>query len=245
MNKNELKYKAADAAIEFRRRFDLGQAAPLRMDVLLAKLDLLTVFAKMSESFSGMAAKFEDNGFLLINCNHVKGRQNFTICHELYHLFVQKDFQFEIIASNEDRVKDEHEKLADAFASELLMPEEGIKELLLMQNFLSKQIGIEQIVKLEQYFQVSRQAMVYRLVNLGLIDKQTDLQKAYFETVKESAERLGFETQLYEATSPKVISSDYFEKGQLLYKQEIIGLADFAQLMDDIGIDIYPLLEQK
>jgi len=244
MTKTEINYLAKEAATEFRRRFDLGQSAPIRIDALLAKLDLLTVFAEMSETFSGMAAKFEDNCFLLINCQQVKGRQIYTICHELYHLFVQKDFQFEVIGAN-SKSKDDNEKLADAFAYELLMPEGGIREQLLMHNFLSKQIGMEQLVKLEQYFQVSRQAMAYRLLNLDFIDKKVDLQSAFFNNVKESAEQLGYDSSLYSPTKPQVISLDYFDKSQLLYNKEIIGLSDYAQLLEDIGIDVYKLLENN
>ena len=96
MNQKEINYYAANEAVEFRRRFDLGQADPIRIDSLLNKLDLLTVFAEMSGDFSGMAARFGNDGFLLINCSVPKGRQIFTICHEFYHLFIQDGFEFEV-----------------------------------------------------------------------------------------------------------------------------------------------------
>lgn len=243
MNQSEINYYAAKAASEFRRRFDLGQADPIQIDSLLNKLDLLSVFAKMSPSFSGMAARFGNNGFLLINCDLSKGRQIFTICHELYHLFVQKDFEFEVITNNKNgEKKNTTEKLADAFASELLMPEKGIQELLLKQNYLEKNIEIEHIIKLEQYFQVSRQSMVYRLKNLGFISKKENLEIKYFTEVKESAEKRRYDISLYEPTKPRIVSSDYLEKAQYLYAQEKIGMTDYAQLLNDIGIDLFELL---
>jgi Zn-dependent peptidase ImmA (M78 family) len=242
MNKAEINYQASDSATEFRRRFDLGQSAPIRVDTLLHKLDLLTVFTEMSDSFSGMAARLEENGFLLINCNHPKGRQIFTICHELYHLFIQKKFEFEVISDAKGSDKDINERLADAFASELLMPEKGIQELLLKENYIHKKIELDQIIKLEQYFQVSRQSMFYRLLNLGFIDKKENLEQTYFSNVKESAEKRGYPTDLYEKTKPCVISSDYFDKAQYLYKKDKIGLHDYAQLLHDVGIDIYSIM---
>jgi Zn-dependent peptidase ImmA (M78 family) len=198
----------------------------------------------MSSDFSGMAARFGNDGFLLINCSVPKGRQIFTICHELYHLFVQEDFEFEVIAdSKKGNKKSDTEKLADAFAAELLMPEKGIQELLLKQNYLGKQIELDHIIKLEQYFQVSRQSMVYRLLNLGFIHKSENLELKYFSEVKESAERRGYDISLYEPTAAKGVSSDYFDKALYLYNKEKIGLTDYAQLLSDIGIDLFQLLD--
>lgn len=246
MKQADINYYAADAAVEFRRRFDLGQADPIRIDSLLNKLDLLTVLAEMSENFSGMAARFGNEGFLLINCNLPKGRQIFTICHELYHLFVQDEFEFEVITDTRNGgKKSEQEKLADAFAAELLMPEKGIQELLLKQNYLGKKIELDHVIKLEQYFQVSRQSMVYRLINLDFIHKNENLELKYFSNVKESAEKRGYDASLYEPTKPRVISSDYFDKAQHLYQKEKIGLTDYAQLLNDIGIDLFELLDSS
>lgn len=245
MKQAEINYFAKDAASRFRRTYDLGDADPIHIETVLNKLKLLTVFAEMSDNFSGMAAKFGSNGFLLINCSISKGRQIFTICHELYHLFVQKDFEFEVITNSKTHKKDDQEKLADAFASELLIPEKGIQELLIKENYIGKTIALDQIIKLEQYFQVSRSAMVYRLISLGFLDKSSDKNDAYMTNVKETANKRGFELHLYEPTKPRIIYSDYFEKAQHLYNKEKIGLTDYAQLLKDIDIDLFALLEEN
>lgn len=246
MNHREIQYLAKDAAIDFRRKYDLGQADPIRIDSLLNKLDMITVFSSMSNNFSGMAARFEENGFLLINCNFPKGRQIFTICHELYHLFVQKDFEFEVISDTKNGgKKSDIEKLADAFAVELLMPEQGIQELLLKRNFIKKEVSLEHVIKLEQYFQVSRQSMVYRLKNLGFISKDEHLELKYFSNVKESALRRGYDVSLYESTSARVVASDYYDKAELLYTNDKIGLTDFAQLLKDIGVDLSDIMDDS
>lgn len=244
MKQSEINYYAADEATEFRRRFDLGQADPIRIDSLLNKLDLITVFAEMSDNFSGMAARFNENGFLLINCKLAKGRQIYTICHELYHLFVQKNFEFEVISDTKNGGKKSvEEKLADAFAAELLMPEKGIQELLLKQNYLGKNLGLDHLIKLEQYFQVSRQSMYYRLLNLKFISKNDELKDKYFSNVKESARKRGYDLSLYKPTKARVISSDYFDKARFLYDNEKIGLTDYAQLLKDIDIDLFELID--
>ena len=245
MNKKEILLQAEQAADIFRRKFDLGQSDPIDFDSLLVKLDLLTVFAKMSSNFSGMAARFGDNAFMLINSDTPKGRQHFTICHELYHLFIQEDFQFEIISNSENRKKDVFEKLADAFAVELLIPEKGIKEILLSQNYLNKNLTLDLIIKLEQYFKVSRAAMVFRLQNLNLLKLNDDNKSQYCSNVTESATKRGYSTDLYETTSPRVISSDYYEKATHLYNNEVIGLTDYAKLLNEIGIDIFEFIDNN
>ena len=243
MTKKEIQLQAERAADNFRRKFDLGQNDPLDFESLLYKLDLLTIFAKMSDNFSGMAAKFGDNSFILINSELPRGRQHFTICHELYHLFVQDDFKFEIISNNWTDSKDINEKLADAFAIELLVPEKGIKEILLDSNYLNKHISLDLIVKLEQYFKVSRRALIYRLQNLNLLKIDEAEKEALCSNVIDSAVKRGYSSKLYEKTSPGIISSDYSEKATYLYNKEVIGLTDYAKLLSEIGIDVFELID--
>ncbi len=236
MSKKFLNYQASTDASKFRRLYDLGEADPISFDSLLLKLDLTTIFAEVSGSFSGMAAKLEGDRFMLINCSHPKGRQHFTIGHELYHLFIQDNFSFEANTGNSENGI---EKLANQFSNELLMPQAGIKEILSIEDFLKKRISLDEIIKLEQYFQVSRSAMLVRLLNLKFINQ--DEYEAYKSDVKISAQIRGYSTDLYEPTMPRVVSSDYHEKAKKLYQKSIIGLTDYAQLMSDIDIDVFQL----
>jgi Zn-dependent peptidase ImmA (M78 family) len=245
MKQAEINYLAKDAATRFRRQFDLGDADPIHIETVLNKLKLLTVFAQMSDNFSGMAAKIDGNRFLLINCAHTRGRQIFTICHELYHLYIQETFEFEVISHSTKMLKDDQEKLADAFASELLIPEKGIQELVIKENYIGKTIVLDHVIKLEHYFQVSRAAMVYRLISLGFLDKSTEHNPIFMSNVKDAALKRGYEINLYEPSKPRIISSDYFEKAQHLYNKDKIGLADYAQLLHDIGIDLFALLDEN
>jgi len=236
MSKKSLSYQASRAAVHFRRQYDLGEADPVSFGSLLLKLDLTTVFAEVSGSFSGMAAKLGNDRFMLINCSHPKGRQHFTIGHELYHLFIQDDFSFEANTGNSE---DGIEWLANQFSIELLMPEAGIREMLSEEAYLKKRVSLDEVIKLEQYFQVSRSAMLMRLLSLKFI--KTPEFEAYKHEVKSSALKRGYGTSLCEATKPRVVSSDYFEKAKKLYQKSVIGLTDYAQLMADIDIDIFQL----
>ena len=79
-------------ASELRSEWGLSPYDPVPVKQLLLKLNILTLFRSLEENLSGMCLKRNDKRFLLINSNHPIGRQNFSIAHELYHLFVQETF---------------------------------------------------------------------------------------------------------------------------------------------------------
>ena len=239
MSTKYLSFQAEKDALAFRHEFDLGTSDPINIESLLVKLNIITVFAKTSDAFSGMALKHNRDRFMLINCNHPKGRQHFTICHELYHLYIQEDFLFE--ANTDEKVNNQTEKLADFFSSELLMPLSGIKSILSSEKIVEKKISLDDVIKLEQYFQVSRQAILTRLKKLAFVSSaQYD---RYADNPMLSAKIRGFDDSLYLPTSPRIFSNEYFDKAKKLYENDKIGVADYAQLMADIGIDIYELEE--
>lgn len=71
----------------------------------------------MKLSVSGCCFKDDVDSIMLVNSAHSKGRQNFTLAHELYHL-LDDDENFFICS---DGFKDEIEDKADEFASNFLM----------------------------------------------------------------------------------------------------------------------------
>jgi Zn-dependent peptidase ImmA (M78 family) len=83
-------------ANRFRQENGLSSTDPIRLKSLLQQLQVVTIFSELSADFSGMALKVKEHDkvmrFMLINTNQSLGKQHFTICHELYHLFIQIDF---------------------------------------------------------------------------------------------------------------------------------------------------------
>ena len=108
---------------------------------------------------------------MLINSTQPRVRQHFTIPHELYHLF--KEEKPTPHKCNPGHSKNKVEQYADMFASSLLMPEAGIYQLIPEAELNTRNISIATILKLEHYFSVSRSALLYRLLNIGLITENT------------------------------------------------------------------------
>jgi Zn-dependent peptidase ImmA (M78 family) len=103
-------------------------------------------------------------------------RQRFTIAHEIGHLQLHKGRQLWVDRSVRVNLREagEHsrggeEREANWFAAELLMPEHMVR--VIATHVLQRRHVTEDslVGALADTFQVSRQAMGYRLLNLGLV----------------------------------------------------------------------------
>lgn len=160
----------------FRNKQGLSSSEAINLKSLLLKLNILVLFRPLSESFSGMCLKGVNGyNFMLINSSHTKGRQHFTIAHELYHLYIEDNPKPHRCNAG-TKSKDYNEQCADLFASLLLMPKDAFFELLTDDELQKDGITVPNMVRLEQYFGVSRSALLYRLLNLELISEGNYLE---------------------------------------------------------------------
>ena len=230
------KYLLQLEAAKFRAQNSLGPSDPIRLKSLLLRLGVMAMFKPLSETFSGMAIKNGEQRYMLINSNHRVSKQHFTIAHELYHLYIQKDFRSEISNAGRFDRTDRNEYSADCFAAYLLMPEEGMALLVPAQELSKNKITLPTIVRIEQYFSCSRASVLFRLTEIGLIDYSK--YKQFTENVKQSALMLGYDGELYSPGNHNLVITNYGEKAKGLYDKEIISESHYISLMGDIGIDI-------
>jgi Zn-dependent peptidase ImmA (M78 family) len=228
-------FQVVHDASEFRSQNKLGQREAIKLESLLLKLNVITVFLPFKSDFSGMSMKLEDKRFMLINSENTLGRQNFTICHELYHLYIQKDFTYMICKTGLFNRKDKIEYKADSFAAYFLLPDDGIWSLIPEKERSKNKITLPTIARIEQYFSCSRQALLYRLSNLNLIDFKK--YENYLTDIKNSARQLGYPTNIYESGSTSLIIGNYGEIANLLYNKNLISQTNFINMMSEIGIN--------
>lgn len=221
---------------KFRADNGLGPSEPIHLKSLLLRLNVLTLFRPLSDAFSGMCLKGGLNyRFMLVNSNHPKGRQHFTIAHELYHLFIEENPTFHKCTPGGGS-KDPVEQSADMFASILLMPVDGLLQVIPEHEIESKKVSMATVLKLEHYFSVSRSALLYRLLNVGLITDTTRVKLA--ETpVKISARDYGYDTTLYEPANCGLVIGDFGERARILFEQGKISEGHYLELMDKIRIN--------
>jgi Zn-dependent peptidase ImmA (M78 family) len=232
-----LKLSLEKAASEFRQTHGLNDRQPIRLRSLLPDLTVQTVFKPLSDAFAGMAIKAGEDRFMLVNSNQNVARQHFTICHELYHLFVQKNFTSQWCNPGQFSNKDPEELKADWFAAYLLIPRDGVLAQIHDWDELDKnQIRLATILHLEQFFSCSRSALLIRLEDIDLIDKSYAAQ--FQDNVKQSARQHGYPTELYEPGNAGLVLGNYGPMARQLFDDEQISESHYSELLLDLGINL-------
>jgi Zn-dependent peptidase ImmA (M78 family) len=227
-------------ANEFRSSYGLGLSDPINIRSLLTRLNVITVFKPLREKFGGMAIKVNHNSeakrFILVNSSRTVGNQNFTIAHECYHLFIQKEFTFSISPVGSFDTRSGEEYNADLFAAIFLLPETGVKSLIPDAELSRNKITLRTIIKIEQYFGTSRQALLFRLKQMSIIDH--DQYDLYSTNVKRSAIEHGFAIDLYEPGNDDLVLGDYGSLARELFDKEMISESHYFSLLIDLGMNV-------
>lgn len=228
------KFNPVRLAQKFRIENGLSQSEAVNVKSLLRKLNILTVYRPLSEYAYGLSLKSpQGHRFILINSNNSRGRQHFTIAHELYHLFYD-EHPHPHICSRDGASRTE--RYADRFASALLMPEEGVIDMLSDEEYANKKITIAQVLRLEQYFGVSRTTILLRLKELTLLSPALFEQLKAYPVIR-SANEFGYDISLYQPGNKNLVIGDYGEKARLLFEEEKISEGHYLELLNLIRND--------
>lgn len=199
----------------------------------------------MSSRISGMCTKENSDIIICINSKTSYGRQRFTLAHELYHILYEENVQRVICEMAINNNKNDSEREADRFASYLLMPYDS----LLNYEEEKSEWDLEKIIDAQQFYQVSHQAMLYRLWDDKFIDALTFNEYKGIR-VSYEASKLGYGKELY---LPTEVNKQYFTTGEYIRKiekladQEIISNGKKEELLlDGFRADIvYNLDDQE
>ncbi len=143
---------------------------PIPIEEIATKMQI-KISRAPSKEFSGLLIRKDGRSLIGVNSDEALVRQRFTIAHELGHLFLHpaKD-AFVDYRNNKNEThdfdSDQKEKQANRFAAALLMPR---KNIIKDYKSLSKNLIEDEIcILLSKRYEVSEDAMKYRLKNLGL-----------------------------------------------------------------------------
>ena len=225
------KEKAELLAQQFRAKIGVSMKEPISVKTVLRKLNIVTMYRPLSEEFYGLSVKSQNGKmFILVNSASTRGRQHFTIAHELYHLFFDPNPVPHICTDGLTGA----EREANYFASCLLMPKEGVLEMLSSNNLIGDGINIAVILRLENYFQVSRATLIYRLKELNIISEDT--RKALSKIpVWSSAREYGYDLSLYQGGNEGLVISDFGEKAKRLFDEDKISEGHYIELLNMIS----------
>ncbi|HET9285271.1 MAG TPA: ImmA/IrrE family metallo-endopeptidase [Candidatus Angelobacter sp.] len=152
---------------------------PIPLERILERYNIRPIALPASGDIFG--AIMRQNGIVTIAVNpdqHLN-RQRFTIAHELGHFFrhysdtmehVDGDFRVNWRNTASSAGVDWNEIEANRFAAELLMPEKLIRKDVNDWPILDRDV----VQHLASLYQVSKIAMQFRLINLGLLPPDVD-----------------------------------------------------------------------
>lgn len=154
---------------------------PVPLDQVLKHYGILRVDLPANDDIFGAILRQQGRILIAVNPNQHLNRQRFTIAHELGHFFnhfresgalehVDGDFRLHWRNVTSSKGVDWNEIEANRFAAALLMPENRLREDLEHCSILNP----ETIQHLAALYKVSRLAMQYRLINLGLLPPGVD-----------------------------------------------------------------------
>jgi len=227
---------ALAAAEDVREALDLGRYPSDELELALERdWSIPVLYFDGQAGISGAASRFRGLQVILINRSESRGRRNFDLAHELFHLLTWDSMPPRRI-DDTGPVREEKrvEQLANNFAAALLMPETTLREA-----WKSRTGGtLEEWISLTAArLGVSAPALKWRVFNLGLVDKE-DLPTDEALRASDASEPYDVTPQLFSATFVERIYNAV-ESGMLSVRKatQILGLtmAEFADLCRSYG----------
>lgn len=168
--------RAEHVALELLEQLGLG-SPPIDVEDIAVRCGAAVTRERFRRDLSGMLVRggTDEPAVIGVNSTHHPRRQRFTIAHEIGHLTLHKgrkltvDSGLRVDYRNDDgNPSVQEERDANAFAAALLMPAEAIRAaadpIVRAGSTRSALVG-----GLAKTFEVSEEAMGYRLLNLGFL----------------------------------------------------------------------------
>jgi Zn-dependent peptidase ImmA (M78 family) len=159
------------------------ESAPIDVEKLAKNLGADVHYQPTDENLSGFIIRSKSRAIIGVNSKHPENRRRFTIAHEVGHLLLHDHVQdhnevhvdgagcgMRVRRRDQESSKgeDDHEREANFFAAELLMPakflEEDVADLDDADLFEDDVLG-----PLSKKYKVSTQALTFRLAHLGYV----------------------------------------------------------------------------
>jgi Zn-dependent peptidase ImmA (M78 family)/transcriptional regulator with XRE-family HTH domain len=164
-------------------RLALGGHPARGLGTVLEERGVKIMLDDIGAAGSAAATRGDFGAGILINWRNAPWRINFDIAHELFHLLTWDQFPPpETPQPKEDKAL--ADRFADAFASAFLLPgSEVVKEF--RDRTRGKKLTYLDCASMAADFGVSRQALIWRLVNLRLVTKDSGTEAMDSETLRD------------------------------------------------------------
>jgi Zn-dependent peptidase ImmA (M78 family) len=174
------------------------------------------------------------NGLIIVNASERPSRQRFTAAHELGHHEIHRldEKSVEIADKNVLETRnDPAEVAANAFAADLLLPDDAVREEL--RGIKPAEVTPEHLVELMRSYGVSYQVAANRLNNVGIVNQ------AHRKRLLDEAEgRIDELMQVAEIDDERLfppgedLEAEVANKAFALYRDAVISADRLAQILD-------------
>ncbi len=194
--------RAAKLALEVRQHYALGEDALPDLWAFLDRMGVIVYQAPLGDlaegAISGAFVNHPQLGWsILVNSDTSRGRQVFTLAHELAHaLYHYKQPSLISFPNPQQQEHRAREKFANHWAAHFLVPGSALRSQLGRLNASVCQPSEFEVLQLAHYFRVSYSTLVYRLLGEGLIDEASKNQLLQ-SSAEEIAARLGLQLDDY------------------------------------------------
>lgn len=161
---------------------------------------------------------------VLLNSAEAPWRRHYSLAHELFHLLTTNQL--------DSCGKEQIEKLANVFAAALLLPSDHLFTTI-EARVQGGKISYENLVQTAREFDVSIEALLWRLVNLHRID-HVAVRATLASEVLRAIDRASFPAWGTERQLPERFVRLCF----LAYREGKIGLAKLAEFLDASIVDL-------
>ncbi|NOR52719.1 MAG: ImmA/IrrE family metallo-endopeptidase [Candidatus Aminicenantes bacterium] len=228
LNRNSFEY-VSKIASDYLNLLQLGSRPACSLEKILEeKVGIKIIHLELDPEISGGSTVGDFGVAILINANDAPWRRNYDLAHEFFHLITWNYFSPEEIYKKDRKGKNRIEQLADVFASAFLLPEDELR------NEFSKKseknyISYLNLIETAREFGVSIEALLWRLVNLNLIKKDTVIKELEKGSIKDVDRK--YRNSYLDGEKP-YLSSKYISLAIKAFQMGKISKAKFAEYVD-------------
>lgn len=234
-----LSYADADRmAIEVRRELNLGDRPAEQLEKILQNVHRVKIWYFEMEEGSAACTIDSFGPAILMNANEAPWRRNYNFAHEVFHLITWKSIPPESVMKN-PKNWNRLEKLANAFASSLLLPAESIN-IEIGKYLENNKIHYTDLIEIARNFGVSTEALIYRLLNLKIITSSTK-DKILSDSNFRDIDRSSMAPRWWQ---PPEIPERFVRLAFVAYQKGKLSRAKMSEMLDTSLIDLPDVLQE-
>jgi len=234
-----LNFQTADRiAMEIRKDLNLGDRPAGDLErVLQNDFGVKIWYLEMSEGSAASTYRPEGPA-ILMNAKEAPWRRNYNFAHELFHLITWKSLLPETIFKTPG-LWDNLEKVANAFASALLIPAEPVT--VEFERYLEGgKISYSDLIGIARDFGVSTEALLFRLLNLKKVTKAS-VDKMFQDPKFRNTDRSTMSACWWQ---PPAIPERFVRLGFIAYQKGRLSRAKLSEMLDTSLIDLPEVLQE-